>query len=116
MEITKRVHDSVVVFDLGGKLASTIGGGGLSETVLAQLGDEEGDQARHVLLNLADCTGADSLGIGELISLHVSLSNRGGSLKLLDLPQSISDLLRATQLIDMFDVFEDEGEALESFA
>jgi anti-sigma B factor antagonist len=68
-----------------------------------------------VLLNLASCAGADSLGIGELISLHVSLSNSGASLKLLRLPDRIRDLLSATQLISMFEIFEDEDEAVESF-
>lgn len=115
MKITRREQDGVVVLDLDGKLASNISGGGLSELVLAELTREESAAPHQVLLNLADCTGADSLGIGELISLHVSLANRGGSLKLLRLPERIRDLLQATQLIAMFEIFEDEGEALESF-
>ncbi len=119
MDITKREHEAIVVLDIEGKLAGTISGGaGLSEVILEQLAGDEGSAAadpHRVLLNLADCTGADSLGIGELISLHVSLSNRGGALKLLHLPERIRDLLQATQLISMFEIFDDEAGAVESF-
>ena len=119
MEIRRRDHGEVAVLDIEGDLAGSIrGGSGLSETALeAVLGGDSpaAADARKVLLNLAGCTGADSLGIGELISLHVSLSNRGGMLKLLRPPERISDLLRATQLISMFEIFDDEAVALDSF-
>ena len=119
MEITEREHRNVTVLDIEGKLAGGVsGGGGLSEVVMKRLIVEpatgDGDRQR-VLLNLGACTGADSLGIGELISLHVSLSNRGATLKLLHLPDRIRDLLTATQLISMFEIFDDEGEAVGSF-
>ena len=119
MEIKRRDHGAIAVLDIEGKLAGGISGDrGLSEAVLESVRADEAQadsKALDVLLNLAACTGADSLGIGELISLHVSLSNRGGTLKLLHLPGRIKDLLRATQLISMFEIFDDEAEALESF-
>lgn len=120
MKIDTRERQDVVILDLEGELAGRIRGGpGLSEVVMRRIvaespgGDGEG---LRVLLNLAACTGADSLGLGELISLQVGLSNRGARLKLLRLPKRIRDLLSATQLISMFEVFEDEDEAVESFA
>lgn len=120
MEIKTRERDGIVILDLDGKLTGTIssGGGPLSEHVLGSLhvGDSGGPSARlRVLLNFAGCTGADSLGIGELISLHVSLANRGGTLKILHLPGRIGDLLQATQLISMFEIFNDESAAIEAF-
>ena len=122
MDIKKRERDGIVVLDLEGKLTGTISGGGgggpLSEYVLGSLdaNDDGGPSDRlRVLLNFAACTGADSLGIGELISLHVSLANRGGTLKILHLPERIGELLRATQLISMFEIFDDEGTAVEAF-
>ena len=119
MEITSREQRNVVILDLAGKLAGGVGGGGLSEAVMNRLGADlaAGAGARmRVLLNLGDCTGADSLGIGELVSLHVGLANRGAKLKLLRLPDRIRDLLMATQLISMFEIFDDEDEALASFS
>ncbi len=119
MKIETRERQGVFVLDLEGKLAGGISGGpGLSEAVMKLIvGDDPARAPDHprVLLNLTACAGADSLGIGELISLHVSLSNRGASLKLLRLPDRIRDLLTATQLISMFEIFEDEDEAVESF-
>ena len=58
----------------------------------------------------------DSSGMGELISAYTSVTNRGGKLKLLNLPTSIQDVLGITQLITVFDVFDDEEEALASFS
>ena len=120
MEIVRRDHQEIAVLDLEGKLAGSISGGpGLAETVLATVRNDDDAASPYglrVLLNLAGCVGADSLGIGELISLHVGLTNRGGTLKLVHLPERIRDLLTATQLIAMFEIFDDEEEALGSFA
>ena len=119
MRITSRVEREIYVLDVEGKLAGAISGGSpLSEVVLDKLNGGLGlprTVEHRVLLNLAACTGADSLGIGELISLHVSLANRGGTLKILHLPERIGELLRATQLISMFEIFDDEGAALAAF-
>lgn len=117
MKIGKRTHGDIVILDIADKLTGTVSSGtGLSESILDLLADDDATPGRaSLLLNFAACTGADSLGIGELISLHVSLSNRGGRLRLVHLPERILDLLRATQLISMFRVFDDEDEALASF-
>lgn len=120
MDIKTRQRDGIVVLDLEGKLTGTISGSGgpLSEYVLGRLHADDGggpSNRLRVVLNFAGCTGADSLGIGELISLHVSLANRGGSLKILHLPERIAELLKATQLISMFEIFDDEGAAVEAF-
>ena len=114
MKITQREHRGILVLDLVGKLEGSVGSGGLAENALRRFVDRS-SAAPRLLLNLAGCSGADSLGIGELISLHVSLTNRGGTLKLVHLPEPIAELLRATQLISMFAVFGDETAALRSF-
>lgn len=73
-------------------------------------------KGRHkVLLNLAEVTYIDSSGIGEMVSSFTTLSNLGGSLKLLKLTKRIRDLLQITKLYTVFDVFEDEAEAVKSF-
>ena len=57
----------------------------------------------------------DSSGIGELVAAYTSVNNRGGKLKLLNLPPKISDILQITQLITVFEVHDDEDEAVASF-
>ena len=43
------------------------------------------------------------------------MTNRGGKLKLLHLPAKLNELLHVTQLITVFEVHENEQEALSSF-
>ncbi|MEJ7711404.1 MAG: STAS domain-containing protein [Pyrinomonadaceae bacterium] len=57
----------------------------------------------------------DSSGIGELVSSFTSVNKEGGQLKLLKLTQKIQDLLAITKLLTVFDVFDDEESALNSF-
>jgi anti-sigma B factor antagonist len=44
------------------------------------------------------------------------VNKEGGVLKLLNLTQKIQDLLAITKLLTVFDVYEDEAEALASFS
>jgi anti-sigma B factor antagonist len=57
----------------------------------------------------------DSSGVGELVSTYTTVTNRGGKLKLLNLPSKVSDILQITQLITVFEVYDDEKEAVASF-
>ncbi len=45
-----------------------------------------------------------------------SVANKGGSMKLVNLPPKLQDILSVTQLITVFETFEDEDEAVRSFA
>jgi anti-sigma B factor antagonist len=70
---------------------------------------------KKILLNLEHVSYIDSSGIGELVSGFTSVSNAGGSLKLLKLTKRIQDLLQITKLYTVFEVFDDEAKALASF-
>jgi len=69
----------------------------------------------QILLNLADVTHVDSTGLGELISSHVTLSNKGGEIKLVHLTERLRDLMTITKLLPVFDVYDNETDALASF-
>ena len=70
---------------------------------------------KKMLLNLAGVKYIDSSGIGELIANYTTVRRQGGQLKLLNLTDKIQSLLVITKLLTVFDVFEDEAEALKSF-
>ena len=74
---------------------------------------EEGK--KKILLNLAGVGYVDSSGIGELVSSYTAINKDGGQLKLLNLTQKIQDLLTITKLLTVFDVYESEPEALNSY-
>jgi anti-sigma B factor antagonist len=69
----------------------------------------------QVLLDLAWVTHIDSSGLGELISSHATLRNKGGALKLLHMTESVRELMTITKLLNVFDVYDDEPEAVDSF-
>ena len=69
----------------------------------------------QVLLDLSFVKHIDSAVLGELISSHLTLDGKGGALKLMHMTESVHDLLTMTKLLTVFDVYEDEPEALASF-
>ena len=70
-----------------------------------------GDGPAKMLINLGEVTTIDSSGVGELVSAFTTVTNRGGKLKLVNLPPKVNDILQITQLITVFEVFESEDEA-----
>ncbi len=111
MRITERKVGGVTVLDLKGKITIGVGDVALRQSVAEVL--EAG--GRNILLNMNGVTTMDSSGIGELVSTYTTVTNRGGKLKLLNLPSKVSDILQITQLITVFEVHENEDEAVASF-
>jgi len=111
MKFTSREVDGVTVLDLSGKIV--LGEG--SVTIRDAVRDVLAKGSNKILLNLADINYIDSSGIGELVSALTAVKNAGGALKLLQLTKKVKDLLQITKLYTVFDVFDDEAEALASF-
>jgi len=57
----------------------------------------------------------DSSGMAELVAAYKRITESGGQMKLLRLPANIRDVLGITQIAQVFDIFDDEDEALGSF-
>ena len=74
-----------------------------------------GEGKTQVLLDLAWVKHIDSAGLGELIASHVTLDKKGGALKLMHMTESVHELMTITKLLAVFDVYDDEPEALASF-
>ncbi len=111
MKATTRTADSVEIIALQGKI--TIGAG---DTQLREVITNAVSAGRtNILLDLSGVTTIDSSGIGELVGSYTTVANRGGKLKLLHLPAKLNELLHVTQLITVFEVYENEQEALKSF-
>ena len=112
VKLTTRQVGNVTVIDVAGRITLGEGSSALRET----LRDLVAKNHNKILLNLADVTYIDSSGIGELVSGYTTVTNTGGSLKLLNLNKRIKDLLQITKLYTVFDVHEDEASAVRSFA
>ena len=111
MKINVRQSKGVTILDLKGKITIGVGDVALREAIHEAL--DAG--ATHILVNLSGVSTIDSSGVGELVSSYTTVTNRGGKLKLVNLPPKVADILQITQLITVFDVYESEEEALDSF-
>ena len=101
----------VRVIELGGKI--TIGSGDVKIRELISSALEEGKT--NILFDLGGVTAIDSSGIGEMVACYTTVTKRDGQLKLLNLSAKINDILQVTQLITVFDLFDNDQEALGSF-
>jgi len=111
MEITKRTVGDVTILDLNGKL--TIGKGDvvLRDALLAELNKG----GKNVLINLDAVTTIDSSGLGELIRCKVTATSNQAAVKLLHVNIKARKLLTMAQLVGVFEMFDDEKLAVQSF-
>ena len=58
----------------------------------------------------------DSGGLGQLVASYGSVVKKGGSLKLLGVNSRNHDLLSITRLVTLFESFDSEAEAVQSFS
>jgi anti-sigma B factor antagonist len=70
---------------------------------------------KKLLLSLRDVEYVDSAGLGELVKTHTTLERQGGRLKIVNLSQKVQDLFELTGLHKVFDVHENEANAIQSF-
>jgi len=112
MQIVERRVGDVVVLDLKGKVTLGEGDEVLKDKINSLM--HQGD--RKLVLNLADVPYVDSAGLGEIVRTFTTVSRQGGSLKLLNLTKRISDLLAITKLLTVFETFDSEHDAVQSFS
>src|ERR1700704_908671 len=112
MQIEERSVGDVVVLDLKGKI--TLGEG--DELLKDKVNSLVNQGHKKIVLNLADVPYIDSAGLGEIVRTFTTVSRQGGSLKLLNLTKRISDLLAITKLLTVFETFDTEHEAVQSFS
>ena len=109
--INERRVEDVTILDLKGRERIRGANIALHESIrcLAREGKVQ------VLLDLAWVKHIDSGGLGELVSSHVTLDEKGGALKLMHMTESVHKLMTVTKLLTVFDVYDDEPEAVASF-
>jgi anti-sigma B factor antagonist len=111
MNVKIRHVEGVTVLDLSGKITLGDGSIALREAVR----DALAAGSKKILINLADVNYIDSAGLGELVGSYTSVKNAGGELKLLQLSKKVRDLLVITKLLTVFDVKDEEKEAVAAF-
>ncbi|MCC7181221.1 MAG: STAS domain-containing protein [Vicinamibacterales bacterium] len=111
MEIAERTVNDVTILDLKGKM--TLGEG--DELLKDRINSLLAAGRKKLLLNLEGVPYIDSAGLGEVVRTYTTVSRQGGSLKLLNLTKRIEDLLSITKLLTVFETFDSEAEAVQSY-
>lgn len=108
---TREVGD-VTVVDVSGRV--TLGEG--SSAIREAMRDLTTKGHKKILLNLSQVSYIDSTGIGQLVAGFTSAADAGGTVKLLGLTKHVKDVLQISKLYTVFEAFDDEADALRSFA
>ena len=111
MKITERQVADVTVLDLEGKILLGEGDVQLKQCVSELI--TRG--VRRVLLNCREVPYMDSSGLGEVVRCYTAIKRAGGELKLLNLTKRLIDLFTITKLITVFETFDSEDQAIQSF-
>jgi anti-sigma B factor antagonist len=112
MTISERKSGDVTILDVEGKILLGEGDVQLKRKIDELIERNE----KLLLLNLANVPYMDSGGLGEVVRSYTTVKRAGGDLKLVNATKRISDLLTITKLITVFEVFDDEANAVNSFA
>jgi anti-sigma B factor antagonist len=107
MEIRQRLDGNIAILELAGRLTVNDQPGMLKEAVAAAV--ESG--SRHVLLDLSGVRYIDSTRLGEIIAAHVTVTRRGGHLRLVGTPDRIVELFNIAGLGGIFERFASAEEA-----
>ena len=111
MKSKVNTQGDVTILELQGKI--TIGEGDIKLRQLVNDVLENG--ARKIIMDLKGLKYIDSSGIGELVSCYTTITNRGGKLRLTHLHSKIYSLLQLTALVSVFEIYDSNEDAIQSF-
>lgn len=111
LTITERRNNSTIILDLDGNIRLGEGSRELHEAIRLIVEKSE----KELLLNLANVSYVDSSGLGEIVAGYTTLQKSGGQMKLLNLTDRVSELMVITKLLTVFEVYENEEQAVNSF-
>ena len=110
-EIHEREREGVAVYDVSGRLIVGLSCGALRERIRQAIAAG----TKNIVLNLKGVDYIDSTGLGTLVICFTSAQKAGGALKLLNLNRRELELFVLTKLTMIFDIFNDEQDACNSF-
>lgn len=110
LKISTRLVDGIMVVDCAGRLIFGEESASFRDIVKKLIVEK-----KHLVLNLSGLTHIDSGGLGTLVALYTTAHNSGGHIKLANLTQRVGDLLHLTKLVTIFEVYDNEQMAVNSY-
>jgi anti-sigma B factor antagonist len=111
LEVHQRETEGIAILDLSGRLVLSPEATDLRRK-LARLIE---DGSKKAILNMKEINFIDSSGLGYLVVAHSTFEDAGGAMKLLHLSKRSAELLILTKLTTVFEIFDDEQDAINSF-
>jgi anti-sigma B factor antagonist len=111
MTIQERVVGAVTVLDFSGKLILGDGDALLKDKIHSLVFQGR----KQIILNMGAVSYVDSSGLGALVASSVTGKNNGGQIKLVSLTKRLQDLLAIAKLLTVFESYDSEAEAINSF-
>ncbi len=71
--------------------------------------------SRKMILNFSGVSYIDSGGLGTLVGVYSSARSAGADIKLTGLGQRLRDVLQITKLVTVFEVYDNEQQAIAAF-
>jgi anti-sigma B factor antagonist len=112
LTLNTKAKQGVVVIEANGRLVS----GEECEAFRKLIRDLLTAEQNRILISLGDIVRVDSTGIGAMVEAVILTAKEGGRIKLFNVPRLIRNILSTHRLLQAFDIFETEDEALASFA
>lgn len=111
LKITERDVNGVIVLSLDGRIVLGEESNSLREKVKSLLAAGK----KKIVLNMSNVTYIDSAGLGTLVAAHHSAKTQGAALRLSNLGAKFQEVLQVTKLLTVFEVFDSETAAIQSF-
>jgi anti-sigma B factor antagonist len=111
IKIEERIIGHVTVLDIVGKLTMDEAAQHLKDKINSLISQRR----THIVVNLKNVPYIDSSGLGQLVASYGSVMKTDGALKLLNVNSRNHDLLSITRLVTLFESFDSEAEAVQSF-
>jgi anti-sigma B factor antagonist len=109
--INERQTQDVTILKLEGNLIM----GGPSNIVRDKLRDLTETGGKKVLIDFGGVRYVDSSGVGELVAGAVSMSRAGVQLKICSLPEKVTQVMSLSSVLSIFEVYDNEADALREF-
>lgn len=111
LDIHQREREGISIVDLKGRITV----GPEASALRQQVSDDVAAGVRSLVLNMAGVDYVDSTGLGALVMSATTLRKSGGNVKLLNLNRRNIELLVMTKLATVFEIFNDEQDAVNSY-
>lgn len=112
LRMTDRDVNGITVLDIEGRIVLGEESNSFRERVKSLLAAGK----KKIVLNMATVSYIDSAGLGTLVATFHSARSQGATLKLANLGTKFKEVLQVTKLMTVFDTYDNEAAAVQSFA